>query len=270
MTFRPAIKGVIRFSYPADGGFAQDHTSEIDHEAFLYDGERLKRRFHLFEALTLPSLRSQTDKDFSVAVLVGENLPDWARQRLEEGISDIPQARIIPLPRMAHYPATRAALEALPDAANATHVAGFRLDDDDAMHKDTVARIREIAHSVAPVTAPDKPFAIGFNRGAFLTLNNAGNRIEVVGERAPIGIGLTLVVPIDQRCNIFRRNHRLLHQFYDCFTDANRLMFIRSVHEDNDSGAVNTGAPDKKISEADLAAQIEEGFGLSLAQLKGL
>jgi len=270
MGFSPAIKGVIRFSYPSEGGFATEYASTVEQEAFLYDRARLERRFALFEALTLPSLRSQTDEDFSVAVLVGETLPDWAMERLQAALSDLPQAQIIALPRMAHYPATRAALEALPTPEGTTHIAGFRLDDDDAMARTTVARIRQIAHAMAPVTAPDKPFAIGFNRGAFLTLSPKGNRIEAVSERAPIGIGLTLVVPVDQRSNIFRRNHRLLHQFYDCFTDASEMMFIRTVHGDNDSGTVSTGTPDKKMTQQDLAAQIERGFGLTLARMKDL
>ncbi len=266
--FKPVIKGVIRFSYPSDGGFAKEFASPEAHEAFLFDRARLERRFHLFENLTLPSLRGQSDGDFRVALLTGESLPKWALERLRDGLADVPQAQIIQLPRMNHYPATRAALELMPDG-DATHVAGFRLDDDDAMHFTTVQRIREIATGMAQISDTDQPFAIGFNRGFFLKLTPGGNEITEVRERSPIGIGLTLVVPIEQRSNIFRRNHRFLHQFYDCFTDVKTPMFIRSVHQDNDSGGVSTGAG-KGMRPAEIDAALREGFGTDRAKLKAL
>ena len=115
----------------------------------------------------------------------------------------------------------------------------------------------------------ETPFAIGFNHGFFLRLSDDGNSITEVHERAPIGIGLTLVVPIAQRSNIFRRNHRLLHQYYDCFTDASSPMFIRSVHSDNDSGAVSTGAG-KGMSNQDIETILQEGFSTDLASLMAL
>ncbi|MDG1430369.1 MAG: glycosyltransferase [Paracoccaceae bacterium] len=266
--FKPIIKGVIRFSYPSEGGFAKDFANATEHEAFLFDHDRLERRFHLFESLTLPSLRGQTDGDYHLAVLTGEGLPAWALKRLQAGLADVPQARIVQLPRMNHYPATREALEQMPDDG-ATHVAGFRLDDDDAMHFETVERIREIANGMAQITDTEKPFAIGFNRGFFLDRSDRDNAITEVRERSPIGIGLTLVVPIKQRSNVFRRNHRFLHQFYDCYTDVSRPMFIRSVHEDNDSGAVSTGAG-KGMTRAEIDTALQSGFGTDLATLKAL
>ena len=266
--FKPVIKGVIRFSYPSEGGFAKDFADADAHEAFLFDRARLERRFHLFENLTLPSLRGQSDGDFHLAVLTGEGLPAWAFERLQTGLVNVPQAQIIQLPRMNHYPATREALEQMPDDG-ATHVAGFRLDDDDAMHFSTVRRIREIANGMAGITDTTKPFAIGFNRGFFLDRSAETNTITEVRERSPIGIGLTLVVPIEQRSNIFRRNHRFLHQFYDCYTDVQEPMFIRTVHEDNDSGAVSTGAG-KGMTRAEIDTTLQSGFGTDLAALKAL
>lgn len=268
IVFKPVIKGVIRFSYPSAGGFAKEFGSVDEHEAFLYERARLERRFQLFESLTLPSLRLQTDKDFHVAVLTGENLPDWALERLRAGLEDIPQAQVIQQRRMNHYPATRMAFEQLPDDG-ATHVAGFRLDDDDAMHKNSIARIREIASGMAEIADVSHPFALGFNRGFFLSLSGKGNRISEVRERSPIGIGLTLVVPVAQRSNVFRRNHRLLHQFYDCYTDVSEPMFIRTVHQDNDSGAVSTGSTNG-MSDVEIDTALRTGFGTDLARIKAL
>ena len=54
--------------------------------AALYDRARLERRFQLFEGLTLPSLRAQTDAGFQTAVLTGTLATmtrDEAKARLE-------------------------------------------------------------------------------------------------------------------------------------------------------------------------------------------
>jgi hypothetical protein len=128
------IKGLIRFSYLSEGGFA---LSKLGHDAvqkILYDPERLMRRFALFEHLTLRSLQLQTNADFRVGILIGESFPRYARDHLENLLSNVPQAQIIQLPHMVHYRAIRVGFEELGNNPAATHTATFRLDDDDALH----------------------------------------------------------------------------------------------------------------------------------------
>ena len=101
-------------------------------EARLYAPDRMERRFRMFEKLALPSLLAQTDDDFRMVFLIGRSLPDLWRDRLTDLIAPLRGARVVALPSMPHYKAIRRAFAmALPDTA--THVTGFRLDDDDAM-----------------------------------------------------------------------------------------------------------------------------------------
>ena len=55
------VIGICRFSYPAEGGFQRLHESLEERCAYLYEDERLNKRFATLETVTLPSIRAQTD-----------------------------------------------------------------------------------------------------------------------------------------------------------------------------------------------------------------
>lgn len=249
--FSNQIVGLVRFSYPALNGFSKSAIDTPTLEAQLYDPARLERRFHLFENLTLPSLLAQSDTNFSTAFLIGTGMPDVARARLEALIAPLPGARLLTLPPLAHFNATGRAFARMRDGA-ATHLTGFRLDDDDALDHGFVARLRRLSGVLAPACGGQRPLVVGFNRGLFLELKPQGNRIYEVVEKLPLGIGLAMTVPAAHPENIFRRNHRLLPQFYTCFTDADTPAFIRTVHGDNDSQPYASGRtailPDEAIA----------------------
>ena len=67
--------GLCRFSYPALGGFQVEHETIEERIAFLYQYERLEERFRLFEAIALPCLRAQTDPDWGLVIIIGDQFP---------------------------------------------------------------------------------------------------------------------------------------------------------------------------------------------------
>ena len=254
--FKNRIAGLIRFSYSGLSGFQHKDADTPALEARLYDRARLERRFHFLEKLALPSLIAQTDTDFETLVLVGTSFPAWARDRLAAALAPLPGAQIVALPPLNHYPATQRAFDSLPDRPM-THLTSFRLDDDDAMDRNHIARLRRVSEGMAGLVDRTTPFAIGHNRGLFLDLTGVENRLTEVVEKLPLGIGLALTAPVGSRENIFRRNHRLLPQFFTTFTDAETPAFIRTIHADNDSSAHPSGVvrtPDIAQLEAILAA----------------
>ena len=222
------IAGLVRFSYPAIGGFAHGNP---DPARFLYDPSRLERRFRLFETRCLPSLRAQTDPDFAIVFLVGEDMPPTAHRRLADALHGLSQARIVALPTMPHYPATRQAFAALDTGAGAS-LTTFRLDDDDGLACDYIARLRALVKDLGAMRAADGPITVSFHRG--LLLHQDGAITEVV-EKLPPATGSAMIGGGSQRENIYRRNHRLLPQFFPHFSDVRQLAFLRSVHQDNDS-----------------------------------
>ncbi|WP_151718381.1 glycosyltransferase [Gemmobacter serpentinus] len=265
--FRNQIIGLMRFSYPSKGGFAKDEPDMDALEAHLFDEARLARRFDLFENLTLPALLAQSDQDFRMVFLIGRNMPQAWTDRLSDLVAPLKGARIVAFQPMQHYLAIRKAYAlATPDAA--THVTGFRLDDDDAMDLDHIARMRRTVEALLPAAGPEVPLVTGCNRGFFLERKATGNEIYEVVEKTPIGLGLAMTTPKGVSENIFRRNHRFCGQFYNTFTEANTPAFIRTVHADNDSDPHASGRIEKSAWE-DVAPLLESHFPFTADFLKG-
>lgn len=264
--FRNQTIGLMRFSFPCKGGFAKEEEDMDALEARLFDPDRLARRFDLFEKLTLPSIKAQSDGDFRMVFLIGKNMPDLWRDRLNDGIAGLKGARVVSLQPMQHYLAIRKAYNlATPD--HATHVTGFRLDDDDAMDLDHIARMRRTVEAMLPAVGMEAPLVTGCNRGYFLERKPTGNEIYEVVEKNPIGLGLAMTTPRDVSENIFRRNHRFCSQFYNTFTEAVTPAFIRTVHTDNDSDPHASGKIEK-TTWADVAPVLESHFPFTADFLK--
>ena len=262
------IKGLMRFSYLSENGFAKSDPDLDARRAVLYDPARLDRRFRLFERLAFHTMALQDDTDFSCAVLIGDCFPDPWRQRLEEIIAEFAPMRLVSLPPMVHIQAVKQAYAALPDDPEATHLATFRQDDDDGMHRETITRIRAVTEAMLPVRPDTKPFVIAFNRGLYLD-PTAERPITEWYERAPLGIGLAMVTPVGDPATVFRRNHRNLVEYYDCYTEVARPMWIRSVHADNDSSATPQGRAGA-LRQKGVRRLLWDGFGLTPEMVEGL
>ncbi|WP_370400163.1 glycosyltransferase [Sulfitobacter sp. JB4-11] len=263
------IKGLLRFSYLSENGFAKSTQGLEQMRAMLYEPARMMRRFALFERLALHTLKLQEDQDFTVAILIGEDFPAEARSRLEDLLHGFDAAHLVALPPMVHIQAVKAAYDALPDDPAATHIATFRQDDDDAMHRDTIGRVRKIGNHMLGLRETPDPFVIAFNRGLYLN-PEAEEPVTEWYERAPLGIGLAMVAEKGNPATVFRRNHRQFMQYYDCYTEVAQPMWIRSVHQDNDSGAQPTGRAGT-LKPVGIRRCLRRGFGLNhdmLATLK--
>lgn len=152
------VIGLCRFSYPAIGGFQVDHETIEGRIAYLYDDTRIQERFQLFEAVALPSLRAQTDPDFELIIVIGDQMPAHHRKRLEALISDMPQARIHAEPPRPQREVMKAILNAARHDFSKPCLQ-FRLDDDDAVAVDFVERLRKAADDCKALTKQHKSVA---------------------------------------------------------------------------------------------------------------
>lgn len=248
---------LIRFSYPARSGFRAAGGDLRALEARLYDPVRLERRFALFEALTLPALLAQTDGDFRTVVLIGEGLPAAARDRLAAALDRLPGALVVALPHLHGYEAAQRALDAVP--AGTRWRLSLRLDDDDALDVDFVARLRRMLAWLLPLQDGSAPLILAHARGYMLDLAGPRPGLVPVVERLPLGCGTTMLAPTAGRENVYRRNHRWLPQFYDLFSEARTPAFIRSLHGLNDSDGQAVGRQ-LDTGPAALAAELAAGF----------
>lgn len=256
----------MRFSYPALGGFKLSKAGLDQARATLYEPARLERRFTLFEKLTLPSLLKQKPSNCEIAFIIGEDLPQPYRARLEALIASLPRARLFPLPPIENEVAHITAALRVDDTE---YLATTRLDDDDALALDCLARIERICQQVLDTQLVPLPLCIAFNNGLFLRKSADGIRLYGAPQKTPIGIGLTLLAPRALRQTVYTRNHRSVGAYWNCITDATNLSFIRSVHDDNDSSAWSDGRM-IEYSDSQLKKILARRFGLDLESLRKL
>ena len=150
-----------------------------------------------------------------------------------------------------------------------THRIMFRLDDDDAVDLDFVARTKRLAAGLVALRGPEAPVIIACNRGFYVDTSGGETEVFDACERAPLSTGVTLVAPVGYNGNPYRYVHRKFAQHYDCYSDISVPGFIRSVHGDNKSNPTQMGLV-RKMKPKQVAAEIAQHFHLTLDDLKAL
>lgn len=227
------VIGLCRFSYPALGGFQVEHETIAEREAFLYDPQRLEERFRMFEALTLPPLRSQSDPDFTFAVVIGTSFPTAQRARLEALLADLPQAVIIERPPKRHRPVMKEILQELRDPHGQPSLQ-FRMDDDDAVSIRFVERLRETANQLGTVISNNRYVGIDFNQGYVGRIDAKGLRAKPCVETLWTPALAMAVSPHASR-GIMNFSHAKLTRVMPVLSVTGEDMYIRGHNDYNDS-----------------------------------
>lgn len=230
------VLGLCRFSYPsAPGAFGTIPGEDLEStRAQLYDPERLGQRLFMFTHIVLPALRQQTDPDFTLLVMIGDQMPSDMRRTLDDAVADIPQVRIVAWPEgIQHRVACREVMLAHRDP-DAETIAEFRLDDDDAVSLDFVAEVRRIYEAGKGLFATERTLALDFNKGFALHIGEGPARPVALTARywAP---GLVIFVkPFVQR-SLLDFPHMRVWRRMPTITHGHEFMFLRGVHDLNDS-----------------------------------
>jgi hypothetical protein len=230
---RRAIYGHIRFSFYG----LTDTRSRPDEDgaalARLYDETRMARRFFLFENLTLPSLLAQTDNDFRTVIMSSDVMPDRYKDRLNVLAARLPGAVV----EYSHHERGDLAFRkymiessGYKGRYNSVH---FRLDDDDAVSVNFIARLREVSQILSPSTH------ITFPTGIFVF---PASQTEAVGvsllqQRFLTAIGLATVNGGNFQKNPFQMMHGNVWTRWPVVSDPSFCSHIRSHHFDNDTAA---------------------------------
>lgn len=259
------VIGLCRFSYPANiNAFQTRHRDMAERTAALYAPDRLEARTFLFENFLLPALRAQTDPDFTLLVLMGDDLPEPWRSRILGAISDAPQIKPVFRPAgRAHRDLYREVFLAERDKA-AELVAEYRIDDDDAVAVDFVERLRKAEPLLAPLVKDHGRAAIDFQKGLLMELGQSqiDYRPVVVPGWAP---ALAMVQRSgSEKCVMDIMHHKMwLHMPTLTFQDS--PMFLRGSHDSNDSQIKLGGAGDFKLPTEDIPALLRDRFGVDMA-----
>ena len=269
MAPRNQIVGLIRFSYPATDGFAVSRMPEDALLGLLHAPERLAARLAYLETLALPSLAAQTDGDFTCVVLAGTALPAAWQDRLRALPERFPFVRPVFLERMGALAAARKAIRRAvrPDAERVT---GFRLDDDDALAVDYVARTRDRADRLIAAGLADGPCCVAFTCGLYLDLCAPGEPFHQVREAHAPSLACAMVTGPEVATCVYRYNHRRIAAFVPTYLEPGEAeMFVRTRHGWNDSGRVTPPHATAVCAEKG-ATLLRDRFGLDPAAVFAL
>ena len=261
--------GVIRFSLLTEDFETNRLGPAEDHARVLFAEERLAHRFRLFEKLCLHTLRQQTDPEFELIVLTSEALPEPWATRLRDLVQAQANMAVVARPRGKNYPMIREAYGLVPPDGS-SHRLSFRLDDDDAVDLDFIARIKRTGRALLPLHRKSTPILMNFNRGFFVDLSEgAPRRVIDVTERAPLALGTTLLHLNGQNVTPYRYNHRNFPLHYNLYTDVDVPAFLRTVHGFNASTPYRSGWSER-MEEAECLALVERHFGMDAAHMASL
>jgi len=265
------VIGVCRWSYPADHRDFQASKKDIRNtRAALYASWRLEHRLFLLEHLVLPALRSQTDKDFTLIFLMGDQLPRDIRDRVLALLAPIPQIR--PVIREEGCPQAEIIREEIARIRDVTKpvTAQFRLDDDDAVAVDFVANVKSHYAEVEPIFRRHGLFGLDFTQGFLMRMSvEKGIRFSTITARwwAP---GMAVFVDGDRPETLFDFHHLKLWHDMPTLMTMEKPMYIRGVHDSNDSNVTNIGRRTISFPFKSRHTQVflRDHFGLDVKTLK--
>lgn len=259
------VLGLCRWSYPsAPGAFRRETMGGPDAiRAALYDPMRMALRLFFLEHVVLPPLRAQTDPDFTVVMLMGDQLPGEVRARIEALIADIPQIVPVYAPEgRPHQEICREVMLAHRDPS-VRAVAEIRFDDDDAAAVDIVARTRDVFTRTKALFRSGGKLALDFNRGFILRAEPEGVQFQPVTTRywTP---GLVLYQRPQSDRSLLDFNHAQLWKRIPTITFPKVPMYLRGAHGGNDSSvSANPHNAEEAWQRADtLADTLHDRFGI--------
>ncbi|WP_298853848.1 putative rhamnosyl transferase [uncultured Ruegeria sp.] len=262
------VIGLCRFSYPAIGGFQAGYETIENRRQFLYAPDRLEERFRLFEAITLPCVRAQTDGDFELLVLTGTCLPKSCADRLHDLTAGIKQIRIIKKEPADHKQIMREVLNSARTDPNQPCLQ-FRHDDDDAVSVDFIEGLRSAVQDNAGLIQKSESVAIDFNRGYIARCDAQGIHAAQV-YRSLLGVGLGMIVQGGSTRTIFDRLHNRLARFMPMINYPDAPMWVRTLNGFNDSDHAQNDTTELLPLTAELDYEFQVRFSIDPDEIKAV
>jgi len=249
------VIGLCRFSYPAIGGFQVEHETMEDRIAYLYGDARLEERFRLMEAVALPCIKAQTDEDFELIVVIGDQLPKVHRDRLHDITANIPQIRI-------HKEPPRPQREVMKEILNNARkdpsepCLQFRHDDDDAFAVDFIERLRA---------------AVNFDWNKGMVAEFGANGIataDVFRQLFPAAMGMQ--IRGNSPLTIMNFGHERIARFMPVISFAEPQMFVRGHNAFNDSRQKSVKQVPVKAIDYDQAQMLKDRFAIDVDHVQSV
>ncbi len=259
------VTGLCRYSYPSQvGAFSNTGQSLQELRAELYDDKRLAIRQFFFENIVVPSVRAQTEKDFTLLLMMGDHFPEPWRGRLLATIADVPQIKPLFLPEgQGHMDACREVMLAERDMS-ADVVSEFRLDDDDAMAATFVESLRKLYKQLRPIYKLNNRACVDFTRGFLFRCHDDGTVSYQPCEARLWALAMALYQSPDSHRSVLNYPHMRTWRAMPVLSLNHKPMYIRGAHENNDSGIRERKTDSFRFKLENLPALAERDFGIDL------
>lgn len=256
---RIQVLGLCRFSFPADlNSFSQNGESVEARRAALYAVDRMEMRFLWFEHIAYRCVRHQTDKDFTLLVLLGEDFPEPYRARMEAMSAQSDQIQLIYRPAGDMRTTCREVMCAAREP-DADVVAEFWLDDDDGIARNFVGRARTDFALGAAMYDAQKRLAIDYQKGVVVRLKDDGVRYIPHRARNWCAGQIVYLDPSSPKCTFDFPHYRVWSRM-PTLTFSEQVMFLRGEHAMNDSKISLTSGVGYKMKDENLKAMLRRRF----------
>jgi hypothetical protein len=261
--------GVCRFSVLTTDFTTQKRGTPEEIAERIFQPTPMELRFKLFEELTLATLLNQTDMDFRLVILTSVEMPKPYLDRLQDLVAEYPNIEVWPAPLDRHYKLLRMSFDRV-ETDGTGHRLSFRIDDDDAVDLEMVARAKMMARRVIDWQEDHTPSILCWNKGFYFDVNPEGpNVLTDTYLRAPLAIGNVLIHRAGDGHNPYRYNHKNFAAHYNCYSDISQPGFIRSIHMNNTS-TPQLEPRRGELPEEEVNRQIRRHFGLDADALRAL
>lgn len=233
---------LMRYSYFGMSGWRSRASRDVDQ---LLSSDRLAQRIRLFENLALRSLADQTDDDFKLIVLSSAAMPKWRRRQLtslcKDTLGDARADVIFRRPGTVHRMFKTHIHKIYGDAPVTCQVV---LDDDDAFSSDFIEHLKPEADA-AFQTRPDTKHRSFLSFPEGLTLKLGDDKPQIFTRDVPFtNLGFSLVAPTSEKYTVFGLAHKKVKRRHPArVIYRNAPMYVRTVHDSNDSRALFTEDP---------------------------
>ena len=259
------VLGLCRWSYPSQTGAFNNTGESLEAlQSELYAAGRMAVRLFFLEHLVLPSLRAQSDPDFTLVLMMGETLPEPWRSRVLELVQDVPQVKPVFLPEGQNHMVACTALMRAHRDENADVVVEFRLDDDDAVASDFVAQLRGLYRQLRPIYKANKRVAVDFCRGFLFRCEDDGGVNYLPVEVRLWTPALALYFPPDHPRSLLNYPHMRTWRSMPVLSLNKKPTFVRGAHGGNDSAIKERKVDSFRYKLETLPSVMASDFGVDL------
>ena len=241
----PAI-GICRFSFCGKGDWRSSRAAKTSAEindmrakaaAHLYAHERMSLRFFLFENFLLPSLKSQSDKNFVCLILTSDIMPEIYKKRLEDICAADPNLELLVSSEVTVHEALWPRISALNTLAGRPLVE-FRIDDDDCLSRDYVQELRGFMTRLGD----RMPISYSRSKGLVITRYVADNEMFIYQANLPFN-SMGTAIRINGERTIFSFGHYALHKRFPAIVDNSGMGYISIKIDGHDSEPISMEMP---------------------------